>query len=334
MNNGKNYKWLVNRTNPEYINYISRLASVSPIFAQVLVNRGIKTSQQIDEFLNPDVSNLSDPFELPHMQAAIERIKRAKKNNERVMVHGDYDADGVSATAIMTEGLRKLGIDAMYFIPHRTQHGYGFGEVGLARARDAGAKLIITVDCGITSFAAAAEANANGIDVIITDHHEPAKQSANSGQQSVVKGEFLVPDAISIINPKLLTHNSSLMTLSGAGVAFMLIYALFDKRIEDVYEFFDLAATGTSADVVPLTGDNRVIMREGIKLIQSGQRRGVRALKDAARLRSDFFKTSFLYFVINPRINAAGRMADANGVVNLLTTRSDAEAEELANWLN
>lgn len=321
-------KWLVNRTNPEYVGYISRIASVSPAFAQVLINRGIKTSDQLYAFLNPAIDRLSDPSELPHIKIAIDRIRKAKRNGERVLVHGDYDADGVTATAIMVEGLRKIGLDVHYFIPNRIAHGYGFGSAGIEKAKEVDAKLIITVDCGITSFDAVSTANSLGIDVIITDHHEPLQHSNTPALQ------FQLPEALAIINPKLLTHNSELSTFSGAGVAFKLVTALFENNIDDVYELFDLAAIGTAADVVPAIGDNRIILKEGIKLIQSGERVGIRALKDASGIRSDFFKTSFLYYILIPRINAAGRMADANDVVRLLTTKSEAEAEELSKWLN
>lgn len=347
MLNGTTYKWLVNRTNPEYVYYISRIASVSPAFAQVLINRGIKTHDQLYAFLNPAIDRLSDSCELPHIKIAIGRIRKAKSNGERILVHGDYDADGVTATAIMVEGLKKIGIDVHYFIPNRMAHGYGFGSAGIEKAREVGAKLIITVDCGITSFDAVSIANSLGIDVIITDHHEPIKKVIGKRQETIgdeqqnpiayslspIASSYELPDAVAVINPKLLTHNSELSNLSGAGVAFKLVTALFENNIDEVYELFDLAAIGTAADVVPVIGDNRIILKEGIKLIQSGERIGIRALKDTSGIRPDFFKTSFLYYVIIPRINAAGRMADANDVVRLLTTRSEAEAEELARWL-
>lgn len=340
MVNNKTCKWVVNRTNPEYVSYISRLASVSPSFAQVLINRGLKTSEQLSSFLNPDLSRLSDPFEMPGTRAATDRIREAVKRGERVLIHGDYDADGITATAIMVEGLSGLGLDVRYFIPHRINHGYGFGAAGIEKAKEVEAKLIITVDCGITSFEAVSAANSLGIDVIITDHHEPLRvQSSEFGVQSKEDAEFSLPEALAIINPKLLNsstpqlHNS-LTDLSGAGVAFKLIQALLDNNIDNVRQLLDLAALGTGADVVPVVGDNRVILSEGLKLVHSGERPGLRALKEAAGIRPDFFKTSFLYYTLIPRINAAGRIADANDVVRLLTTKSAEEAGTLAKWLN
>ena len=333
------YRWLVNKTNPEYVNYISKIASVSLPFAQVLINRGIKTSDHLDAFLNPHIDRISDPFELPGIITAIDRIKEAKRQGERVLVNGDYDADGVTATAIMIEALGQMGIDVCYFIPDRISHGYGFGEAGIGKAKEIGANLIITVDCGITSFDAVSAASSLGIDVIITDHHEPIR--AQSSELRVInekRSEFLLPEAIAVINPKLLdkslliTHNLS--HLSGAGVAFKVALGLFENRIDYAYNLLDLAAIGTGADVVPVIGDNRIIIREGIKLIQSGERAGIRALKEVSGIRQDFFKTSFLYYILIPRMNAAGRMANATDVVKLLTTKSDIEAEELARWLN
>ncbi len=327
-------RWLVNRTNPEYIEYISKIASVSPAFAQVLINRGIKSLEQIYAFLDPSIDKLSDPFELPDIKIAINRLKEAKRNNEIVLVHGDYDADGVTATAIMVEGLKKIGVQAHYFIPNRMKHGYGLGSAGIEKAKDIGARLLITVDCGISSFDAVSEANSYGIDVIITDHHEPLRRAGMG--LSGISNDFLVPDALAVVNPKLLNSQGMdhrLSILSGSGVAFMLMYALFGS-MEHVYELLDLAAIGTSADVVPVLGDNRIIIKEGIKLIQSGSRVGIKALKEVSGIKSDYFKTSFLYYILNPRINAAGRISDANDVVRLLTTKSEAEAEELAKWLN
>lgn len=324
--NGLNSRWYVNKTNPEYIEYVSRIASVSPACAQILINRGIKTSEQIELFLNPDIKKLSDPYDLPDMKKAIVRIMEAKRNNEKILICGDYDADGVTATSIMLEGLRKLSIDTSYFIPNRLTDGYGFGDSGVDKAAAIGAKLIITVDCGISSFDAVARADRLGIDVIITDHHEPSRMLNE-------KETVLLPEAIAVVNPKISLSLSQQSFLSGAGIAFMVAWALAGNT-DDIYELLDLAAVGTSADVVPLIGDNRIFVKEGIKLIRSGQRTGIRALKSVTGIKPDFFKSTFLSFILIPRINAAGRMADAGDVVRLLTTKSEAEAEELALWLN
>lgn len=319
------YRWLLNRTNPEYVEYVARLASVSLPLAQVLINRGLKTSEQLDAFLNPSLEKLSDPNDLPDMRIAAARIQTARQRGERILVCGDYDADGVSATAILIEAFRALGIPADFFIPHRVLHGYGFGAAGVERAKNRDAGLIVTVDCGISAFDTVALSNSFGIDVIITDHHEPVKTNDNS--------EFARPDAVAVINPKLLNGDTHLKHLCGAGVAFKLVQALFDNRIDAVHHLLDLAAIGTSADVVPLVGDNRIFVREGIRLIQENARIGIRALKEAAGLKLDFFKPSFLPYVLIPRINAAGRVDDASVVVSLFTTTSEDEAREHARSL-
>lgn len=320
---GRACKWIINKTNPEYIAYIARLASVSPIFAQVLVNRGLKTAAQLDAFLNPDTSKLADPFALPQLDVALERVRIAKKNGERVLVHGDYDADGVTATAILLEGLKEYGLDVHFFIPDRIRDGYGFGAAGLEMAETLGARLIVTVDCGISSFEAAAAARTRGIDLVITDHHEPVRQPS-----------VLLPEAVAVVNPKAAACPPEMAHLSGAGVALKFIQGLFDNNIDAIYKFFDLAAIGTAADVVPVQNDNRTIIREGMKLIQSGERIGLKVLCRTAGIRPDSFKTSYLYYMLIPRINAAGRIANATDVVKLLTTKSEDEAGQLAGWMN
>ena len=328
-------RWLVNRTNPEYVAYIAGVASVSLPFAQILINRGLKSPDQLSSFLAPDISRFSDPFEIPGMTKGVERILSAAKNGERVFIHGDYDADGVTATSIMVEGLRKLGVDVCYFIPNRMDHGYGFGVPGVEKAAEAGARLIITVDCGITSMEAVSAANALGIEVIVTDHHEPASNRPTAGDAHADgPAPFILPEAVAIINPKLSVSASPAGGLSGAGVALKVMQGIFAGRTDDIYELFDLAALGTAADVVPVLDDNRVILREGVGLLQSGRRPGVKALREAAGMRPDFLKMSSLYYTLIPRLNAAGRMEDATGAVRLLTTTSEGEAAELAAWLN
>ncbi|MBF0507164.1 MAG: single-stranded-DNA-specific exonuclease RecJ [Nitrospirae bacterium] len=318
-------RWTVNRTNPEYIAYVAGTASVSPLLAQVLVNRGVKTPAQLDAFLNPDICKFADPFALPHLKTSTERIRIAKNNSERVLVHGDYDADGVTATAIMVEGLREYGLDVHYFIPDRIQHGYGFGAAGVEKAVSLGAKLIVTVDCGISSFDAAAAARARGIDVIITDHHEPVRGPD--------KG-ILLPEAAAVVNPKAAECPPEMAHLSGAGVALKVIQALFENRIDAVYKLFDLGAIGTAADVVPVQDDNRILIKEGMKVLQSGERIGLKALRQATGSRDVSFKSSFLNYTLVPRINAAGRIANATDVVKLLMTKSEHEAGQLAGWMN
>jgi single-stranded-DNA-specific exonuclease len=345
-------RWFLNRTNAEFISYLSRSASISPVFSQILINRGIKTAAEVQDFLNPGITGLSDPFDLQGVKQAIERIKVARRQGERVFIHGDYDADGLTATAIMVSALRTAGLDVHYFIPHRMTHGYGFNIVGVETAHKAGAKLIITVDCGIGSFEAAAHAQSLGIDLIITDHHEPRHregtrskgQGAKSGEQRAESKEpktyaFDIPHAVAVINPKCSPDSSRLTVLCGAGIAFKLAQAMtMDNDIafaeDDLLPLLDLAALGTVADVVPLIGESRIIVKEAMQHIQDGSRLGMRALKKAAGLDNKQMKAGLLAFTMVPRINAAGRIGDAQDVVRLFLSDSEQEAYDLAAWLD
>ncbi len=340
-------RWFLNRTNAEFISYLSRAASISPVFSQILINRGIKTPAEVQDFLNPGITGLSDPFDLPGMREAVDRIKNARRQGEKVFIHGDYDADGLTATTIMVSALRTAGLDTHYFIPHRMTHGYGFNIVGVETAQKAGATLIITVDCGIGSFEAAAHAKSLGIDLIITDHHEPERKESSKvkvqGSGDATENhervtEFIVPHAVAVINPKLNLQPSILNILCGAGIAFKIAQAMaMDNDIafseDDLLPLLDLAALGTVADVVPLIGENRIIVKEAIQHIQDGNRLGMRALKQAAGLDKKQVKAGLLAFTMVPRINAAGRIGDATDVVKLLLSDSEQEAYDLAAWL-
>ncbi|MBI5639083.1 MAG: single-stranded-DNA-specific exonuclease RecJ [Nitrospirae bacterium] len=334
-------RWFLNRTNPEFVSYLSKAASISPILSQVLINRGMKSVSDIRDFLNPGMTGLSDPYELPDMKAAVERVRAAVQRNERVLVHGDYDTDGVTATTIMVYSLRTLGLDVRYFIPNRMLHGYGFNPHAIAVAKQAGAKLIITVDCGITSLEAADLASEEKIDVIITDHHEPLKrqEAGDRSQKTEDKTEFIVPRAVAVINPKLFPHNERFTVLSGAGIAFKFAQALaadggFRLSAEDTDPLLDLAALGTLADVVPLTGENRIILKEGLRYIHSSSRPAMRALREVSGLNSREVRAGLLSFTIVPRINAAGRIADATDIIRLFLAGSEEEAMDLSLWLD
>jgi single-stranded-DNA-specific exonuclease len=341
-------RWFVNRTNPEYIRYLAKTASISPVLAQILINRGLKTPEEIKSFVNPDLSQLSDPFEMPGMKMAVERITAARKKGERVFVHGDYDADGLTATAIMMHALMMLGIDCRYFIPHRMEHGYGFKVSSVRKAKEVGASLIITVDCGITSLEAAALCGREDIDLIITDHHEPLRNtkkiaSAAYNKQAINLSDamlssddsLIVPDAVTVINPKISRKESPVFHLSGAGIAFKLVQALAITHGEKIalYDFLDLVALGTMADVVPLTGENRILVKEGLKMLGNGSRQGIKALKTIAGIDGKALKPSLLLFTVIPRINAAGRVSDSQDVIKLLLSDSEDEAFTMGSWL-
>jgi single-stranded-DNA-specific exonuclease len=337
-------KWLVNRTNPEYVQYLSRIASISPALAQICINRGIKTPEEVNSFLKPDLSNVSDPFDIEGMKVAVERITAAVQNKERILVHGDYDVDGLSATALIVQALKMLGIECTYFIPHRIEHGYGFHQASIKKAEQFGATLIITVDCGITSFETARLCKKAGIDVIITDHHEPIRnqnskfeiRNSKLGDEKNKILDFHLPEALVVINPKISGRQSPLMNLSGAGVALKLVHALstvYSSQLA-LQEFFDLAALGTIADVVSLTVENRLMVKEGLMLMENGTRLGLQALKKVSGIGERGLTPRLLSFTLIPRMNAAGRVDDARRVIDLLLTDSEDEATQLASWLH
>jgi len=313
-------RWLVTRTNREFVSYLSRASSVSPALAQVLINRGIKTPEAVRDFISGGA--LKEPFALAGVREAVEAISSAKRAGTKVLVHGDYDVDGVSATAIMVKALRLYGLDAGYFIPDRFRHGYGFGPHGVEAARETGAGLIITVDCGITSFEAVELAEKHGIGVIITDHHEGAVPPSLLGEAPKV------PPALAVINPRLSDPGGC--NLSGAGVALKVAMGLgFPPE-----DFIDLAALGTLADVVPLLEENRVILKNGLALIKEGAKAGIKALKSVSGLDGRDIKAQNLSFTLLPRINAAGRISSAGDVVELLLTESEDAASQIASSLD
>lgn len=315
-----NKRWLISRTNKEYIDYLSRAVSISPTLAQIIVNRGIKTPNEAIEFLRPSTTGLSDPFDIPHMRQAVLRIKSAINNKEGILIHGDYDVDGLTGAAILIETLRKTGLDVHFFIPDRFVHGYGFNIASVDMAKRLGVRLIITVDCGITAFEVAAYARQEGIDVIITDHHEPEAQ---------------LPQAVAVVNPKL----SNDMGLSGAGVALKLVQALIvngDVPLaeDDLLSLFDLAALGSVADVVPLIKENRIILKEGLSILSDNRRLGLKALMEISGLKDRDIKAGLLSFTLIPRINAAGRLGNATEAVRLFLSESEDEAWRIAETLN
>ena len=321
------HKWVVSRTNPEFLDYLSKEASISRVLAQVLVNRGIKDTAAIKDFLNPSIESLHDPFLLPDIERAVLRLKAALEKGETVLVHGDYDADGITSTALLVSVLRKLGIRTFYHIPNRMTEGYGFGDRGIEKAVECGAGLIVTVDCGISSAKEVAAAASKGIDVIVTDHHEPPEE---------------LPAALAIVNPHRKDSEYPFKYLAGVGVVFKLVQALAgalhvtplqneELRID---ELLDLVALGTIADSVALVGENRVFAARGLEEIRKdGCRPGLAALKEASGVDSEM-QAGRLSYTLIPRINAAGRLDDANEVVELFLSEDRDRAKEIAQHLD
>ncbi|RMG03438.1 MAG: single-stranded-DNA-specific exonuclease RecJ [Nitrospirae bacterium] len=313
-------RWLVQKTNPDFIRYLSRCASISTAFAQILINRGIKTPSDIYNYLDPTIDNLEPPDSLGGIAEASRLIKEAVSSNKKILVHGDYDTDGLTGTAILVIAIRNLGGKVDYFIPERLAHGYGFNAPGVRYAKETGADIILTVDCGITSLEATRLARDEGMGVIITDHHEPKLDES---------GNPVVPPADIVINPRLSNPSS---TISGSMVAFKLALSLLGQ--EAAMELIDLATLGTIADIVPLIGENRIITKEGLRRINESPRPGLLALKEVSRINGREVTANGLAYTLIPRLNASGRVDKAREVISLLISDNYNTALPLAERLN
>lgn len=303
--------------------FISRFPAISPLVAQLLYNRNISGQTELDDFMRPVFGRLHDPFLFKDIEKAIERCLRAIANKEQILIYGDYDADGVTSAAVMYKTLKFLGGDVTVFIPHRENDGYGLNLKNAEIFVQQKINLLITVDCGITNVSEIAFLTAGGVDVIVTDHHEPPA---------------LLPKAIALIDPKVADSGYPFRDLAGAGVAYKFSQALLSKsaRASEAEPFLkwmlDIVAVGTIADVAPLIGENRILAKWGLVVLEKTRNLGLRKLMEKASLkRIDSFSISFF---IAPRINAIGRLKHASAAFRLLVTEDLAEAERLAEELN
>jgi single-stranded-DNA-specific exonuclease len=290
--------------------------------AGLLVQRGYSDPEAARRFLRPALADLADPLSLAGMAEAAAEVARAVRAGETIMVHGDYDVDGQCASALLTRALRSAGARVVPHIPHRIRDGYDFGPAGLAAAQAAGATLILTCDCGITAVETVAAARAAGLRVVISDHHLPGPE---------------LPPANAVIDPQRLDDTSGLGMLCGTGLAFKLVQALvplLDLPAHLPFHLLDLVALATVADVVPLIGENRILVRHGLKLLATTRWEGLRALIRVAGLAERDIRATHLGFVLGPRLNAAGRIGDAADGLRLLLTDDPVEADRLARELD
>lgn len=293
----------------------ARLLDVPHIVAHLLTRRGIETCEEAKRFLNPSVCHIADPFLLQDMSLAVERIRDARERQERVLVFGDYDVDGVAGTAILLRALRDFGlVHVEYGLPSRFTDGYGLSPDRVEAAHQNGVTLIITVDNGINAREAAAVARQHGINLIVTDHHQ-------------LEGDL--PEALAIVNPARDPASDPETRISGAAVAFKLAWALTGKK-----EDLDIVALGTVADVVPLRGENRDFVAAGIEEMRKRPRLGLQALASVARMSLDEVTAENIMFQLGPRLNAAGRLNDAVTSLDLLLTDSPSAANRMAAELN
>lgn len=314
-------KWNIKESDVACRKGLVEALGVSPIVAQLLVNRGLATVDQAGTFLKGDISELYNPFLMGGMYEAVSRMKKAIASKERILIHGDYDVDGVTSVALLVFTLRSLGMNPHYYIPNRVAQGYGLSEGGVQEAIDTGATLLITVDCGITSYEEVRILKEHGVDVIITDHHEVPK---------------VLPPAYAIVNPHQETCAYPDKDLSGVSIVFKLCEALcneFDSK--EVWRHLDLVSLGTVSDVAPLIGENRILVKEGLKQLKDGSaNKGVKALIEASGLKKRELGSFEIGFILGPRINASGRIGSADQAVELLLTDDEGEAALLAKRLN
>jgi single-stranded-DNA-specific exonuclease len=315
-------RWVVE--DPPAEDLVAALAhglGVAHALAALLARRGLETPEAARRFLRPTLDDLAPPGALAGMTEAVAAIRQAVRAGTGILVHGDYDVDGQCATTLLTRALRAAGARVTPFLPHRLRDGYDLGTAGIAAARAAGAGLIITCDCGITALDAVDMGRAAGIEVVITDHHLPGPT---------------LPRARAIVDPQREDDTSGLGSLCGTGIAFKLVQALVPELglpANLPYHFLDLVALATVADIVPLVGENRVLVRQGLKLLSDSRWPGIRALIRASGLEGREIRAGQVGFILAPRLNAAGRVGDANDGLRLLLTDDEAEAARLAAML-
>ena len=322
------YRWSLAPSQPLLTGQLIRELPLSPLMAQCLVNRGVASKAEVSEFLNPKLKLLADPFLIPNMDAAVERLWKTRENNERLLIYGDYDVDGVSSTALLTEMLTELGWTVQPYLPGRFDDGYGLSAEALEKCIEQfETDVVLAVDCGSTAVEAIEFLNERQIDILVLDHHQVSDPP---------------PKPLAMVNPQLSDDYPNFQELCSVGLAFKLAHALVKRgrqeglqkeRDLDLRQYLDLVALGTVADLVPLTGENRKLVRSGLEQLGETDRPGIVALKNVANVSKPV--TVFnVGFQLGPRLNAAGRMDNPDASLNLLLAKDRYEAEKAAETLN
>ncbi|MCM8784224.1 MAG: single-stranded-DNA-specific exonuclease RecJ [Candidatus Omnitrophica bacterium] len=314
--------WRILQPDSDKVSRLTKSLGISPLLAQLLINRKIDSPDEAYAFLNPSFADLYDPFLFKDMGKTVSRIKKAIEKKENILIYGDYDVDGITGTAILIKLLREYGGRVFYYIPHRIEEGYGISEEGINYAVDKNINLVITVDCGITNASEVASLAKRGIDVVITDHHEPEERN-------------LPIQAFAIVNPLCQGETYPDKNLSGVGVVFKLAQALLDKDgFLEIKKLLDLVCLGTIADISPLLGENRILVRYGLLQLNESQLPGVKALMEVSAIENKKISPYDISFILGPRINAMGRLDSAEASLKLFITESLSEALEIAKVLD
>lgn len=316
-----NKRWKIKEVEDSFtIKTLSESLNISEVLAKLLVQRNIKTFYQAKKFFRPSLEFLHDPFLMKGMDLATRRVIQAITENQLIFIYGDYDVDGTCATSLLYLFLKQLDANVDFYIPKRLEEGYGLSKEGIDYIKSKNASLVITVDCGITAVEETDYANSLGLDVIICDHHQPKDE---------------IPRALAVLDPLIPECNYPFKYLSGAGVAFKLAQGISEKigKRDLPLEYLDLVALAGAADIVPLTDENRILVKAGLDKVNQNPRAGIEALIKSAGLQPGTLTSGQVVFTIAPRINAVGRLGDARRAVELLITNNPEEAHELAKVL-
>ena len=315
-----NKKWEFCSRDEAKISEISEKFNIPDLLATVLVNRGIVEDEDIKLFLNPTRKDFHNPYEMPDMEIAVKRIIKAMENKEKTIIYGDYDVDGITSITVLSKYFKEHGLDVGYYIPNRLDEGYGLNRDAIKKIAEDGYKLVITVDCGISGIEEVDYAYSLGMEVIITDHHEPLDE---------------LPKALAVIDCKRKDNKYAFNSLAGVGVSFKLIQAIsmelgFDEK--SYLKYLDIVCIGTISDIVPLIDENRVIAKLGLKLIEQTKNPGIKSLLNAVGYKE--INSTAISFGIAPRINACGRMGYEEDALKLFLTENIVEADAITEKLN
>ena len=313
-------KWQIYQVEEEKIEELQKKYNLNKLLATILVNRGITEEKQIFKFLNPKRNDFYNPYEMPDMDIAVKRIVKAIKNQEKTIIYGDYDVDGITSVTVLKSFLVERGLDIAEYIPNRLEEGYGLNENAVKEIANQGYTLMITVDCGISAIEEVEYANKLGIETIITDHHEPGNE---------------LPKALAIVDAKRKDNKYPFRNLAGVGVVFKLIQAIGTELNLDEKEYLkylDIVCIGTISDIVPLVDENRVIVKLGLKLVEQTRNLGLKAILQASGYSK--IDSSTISFGVAPRINACGRMGHQEEALKLFLSKDMNEVNELTHKLN